>query len=994
MSYSKNHNKRVINGYADFLKQNVYTRVASLPVELWKTKEPVPFKERESGEHAVINEGDKWGDLWDCAWMHITGRVPEQAKGKKVVVRLNLSGEGCVYDKSGYPIRGITTFFTDLERPLEMPVKRVIDITEKSEGNEEFDFWIDAGCNDLFGHLVNRGELVQAEISTCDDTLRELYYDYRFLALLSDTFDEDSTVKNQIEYTLFEVANHTDINNGESIAAAIGQLRYHLNMKNSDESLKLSAVGHAHIDLAWLWPIRETKRKAVRTFSTALRMMEKYPDYIFGASQPQLYEWVKAAEPGMYEEIKQRVKEGRWECQGAMWVEPDANLTGSEALVRQVVYGKKFFSEEFGRDMKILWLPDVFGYSAALPQILKKSDVPYFMTIKLSWNEHNTFPHNTFLWQGIDGSEILAHMPPENTYNSGAMPNSLRLAEKQFKDKDVSNEALFLFGIGDGGGSPSPKHLEYLDREKSIVGLPKTTQRPALDFFNSINEKRDKYAKWCGELYLEKHQGTYTSQADVKKYNRLMEFALRDCEFACSMAAVYAGFTYPQEEIEKIWKEVLLYQFHDILPGSSIKRVYDEAVARYKEIFGRTKEITDEANAALAAVLGAAGQSTVAFNTLGFERTESVKTPSGVKSVTIPAYGFSAADCAPDVKASGVRAKDGVLENELLRAVFDSSGSLVSLYDKQRGREVMNQSYKGADNLVIYEDKGDCWDIPFTYRDKLPQKLIPSEMKTENGSVSFTYSYGDSKITQQVTLPENSKKLVFRMTADWRETFKMLRAVYPVDINTDHANCNIQFGHIARPTHQNTNWDYAKIEICAHKWVDLSEKGFGVAMINDCKYGFNVWDNCLDIDLLRSQMHPGENADKGYHEFGYELFIHDGDLLKVTEESYKFNVSPMTAQKSAESGGEDASFSFMNVADRNVLIETVKLAEDRSGYILRLYECDGRRTKTRVNVKNIKSAELTTMTEKTVAPLKLEPDDGSFELEFRPFEIHTVKVKY
>ncbi len=621
---------------------------------------------------------------------------------------------------------------------------------------------------------------------------------------------------------------------------------------------------------------------------------------------------------------------------------------------------------------------------------MKKSDVPYFLTIKLSWNEHNEFPHNTFLWQGIDGSEVLAHMPPENTYNSGAMPSSLRNAEKNFKDKDISGDALILFGIGDGGGGPSTDHLEYLSREKSIAGLPQTRQQHALEFFDRINEHRGEYAKWRGELYLEKHQGTYTTQSDCKKNNRFMEFALRDCEFVCSMASVLTDFEYPQQELEEIWKEVLLYQFHDILPGSSIKRVYDEANARYEILRSQVEKITKDAGSALALSMGVSQGDTLLVNTLGFERAETIGTSGDVKSVTVPAYGFAAASGADAFASNPAVVENGVLENGLLRVELSKEGTLLSIYDKQCDREVLNQSWD-YNNLVIYDDRGDCWDIPFTYRDKRPKRLVADSMYVENGSLKFTYKYKASSFVQTVSLSENAKKLVFGVSCDWQETFKMLRGVYPIDISTDYANCNIQFGHIRRPTHKNTSWDRAMIEICAHKWIDLSEEGYGVSLINNCKYGFNVWDNCLDIDLLRSQMYPGENADKGSHEFTYELFIHDGDLLKVTEESYKFNVPVVKADGVSEESRCGAQ-SFFAVAQPNVLIETVKLAEDGSGIVLRLYECTGRRTKTKVTANGIKSAQLVSMTEQDIEPLITE--NSSFELTFKPFEIHTVKVKY
>ncbi len=1000
MSQSQKLNKRLLRPFCEEIKQRIYHKIGDLSVEAWKTAEPVPFSEKETGEHVPsLKIGDQWGGLWDCAWMHVTGKVPAEGKGQKVVLMIDLSGEGCVYRPDGVPIRGLTTFVSSAniyDHPLVMPVKRIVDVSECSDGNEEIDLWVDAGCNDLFGHLVGGGTLRQAEILTCDSEMRRFYYDYKFLMMLCDTLDEDTPLRNQLEYTLFNIATDCSDFTEESVAEGRRRLSYYLNMKNGDKSFVMTAVGHSHIDLAWLWPIRETKRKGIRTFSTALRMMEKYPDYIFGASQPQLYDWVKQDAPAIYEQIKQRVKEGRWECQGAMWVEPDTNISGGEALVRQVLYGKRFFREEFDKDMKILWLPDVFGYSGALPQILKKSDVPYFMTIKISWNTHNVFPHHTFLWQGIDGSQVLAHMPPEGNYNSDAIPGSLRHAERNFKDKDVSNEALLLFGVGDGGGGPSTDHLEYLSREKSMVGLPPVTQEPAINFFERIDKNRDKYATWCGELYLETHQGTYTTQANNKKYNRLMELALRDCEFSCSMARILTGFEYPQEELEKIWKEVLLYQFHDILPGSSIKRVYDESVPRYQEMYRRTLEISEQATRVIAQKLGVGENQSVIFNTLPWERTEVVTIAGAKKIVKIPAYGYVVVDNdREDAKAAEESVSETVLENRFLRAEFDKDGTILSIYDKTADREVLNQSVK-VNNLVVYEDKGDCWDIPFTYMDKAPEqlKVVGCEV-VDNGihkSLRYTYEYGQSRFIQDITLGADDRKLTFHMDVEWQETFKMLRALYPVDVRTDHATCNIQFGNIQRPTHQNTSWDYAKIEICAHKWIDLSENGFGVALINNCKYGHSVWNNVLNINLLRSQMHPGENADKGHHEFSYELYIHDGDLLKVTEEAYKFNVAPMVTKGAGGEKTQLTAGSFLKVSADNVVVEAVKLAEDRSGYVLRLYECDGRRTKASVQMKGISSAELTNMIEDPGEALPTE--NGGFNLTFKPFEIHTVKVRY
>jgi alpha-mannosidase len=357
-----------------------------------------------------------------------------------------------------------------------------------------------------------------------------------------------------------------------------------LNKQGGASSLKISAIGHAHIDLAWLWPLRETRRKAARTFSTALMLLEKYPNYIFGASQPQLYAWVQQDYPALYEKVKKKIAEGRWEVQGAMWVEADTNIAGGEALVRQILYGKKYFQKEFNQDMRILWLPDVFGYSGALPQILRKSGIEYFMTTKLSWNIYNKFPHHTFLWSGIDGSEVLAHMPPEGTYNSAASPTSIHKAEAEYMDKGIADECLMLFGIGDGGGGPGEEHLERLERERNLEGLLPIKQEPSIQFFDRLALQRENYKKWHGELYLERHQGTYTTQAKSKRYNRKIEILLRELEFISVLAQLERNESYPDETIERLWKELLLYQFHDILPGSSIHRVYEESLHHYAKI--------------------------------------------------------------------------------------------------------------------------------------------------------------------------------------------------------------------------------------------------------------------------------------------------------------------------------------------------------------------------------------------------------------------------
>lgn len=986
MNINRMNNKKVIQSFCNSLKEQIYTPIGNLEVEGWISKEPIFFTERTTGNYIKLHVGEVWGKIWDCGWMHFQGEITEENEYSNMVAFVDVSGEGCVFDREGYPVQGITTVASEYDENLGRPAKRVIPLQNRICDGNRIDFWVEVGCNDLFGNFVDSGQLKQAEISLVNHNLRQLYYDYSFLLMLSEAQEENGTLCLQLEELLYEVANTTSITE-DSIKKAIELLSNVLQQNNRDNSFHISAIGHAHIDLAWLWPIRETKRKGIRTFSTALHLMERYPDYIFGSSQPQLYQWVKEQSPYLFNEIRKRVSEGRWECQGAMWVEADTNITGGESLVRQILYGKKYFMDEFQKDMEILWLPDVFGYSAALPQLLRKSNTPYFTTIKLSWSEHNVFPYHTFRWKGIDGSEVLVHMPPEGTYNSGARPDELIITERNYKEKAISNKALVLFGIGDGGGGPGTDHLERLKREKNMIGLPSVKQEQAITFFHELQRDEKKYPKWQGELYLEKHQGTYTTQARNKKWNRRLESLLRECEFVCSMAWVHSCLGYPAEELEHIWKEVLLYQFHDILPGSSIKRVYDESIERYKKLESQVKCIIQKAYQALIPQ-----KSEAIFNTLPWMRTEYIPYNGKWYKPSIPAYGYGLLgeeiDCT---KIEKTNISDFCLENHLLKLLFDKEGNIVSLFDKEEQREVIDRS-KGQNHLLVWEDSGNCWDIPSNYRERKPTKPTVLSRTDVNGEVEnyllTEYAFGTSIIKEEIRMPIDSKRVVFTYQVDWNETHKMLRAAYPIDIITNEAACDIQFGHLMRPTHNNTSWDSAKFEVCAHKFIDLSENGFGVALINDCKYGYSIKDNILDINLLRSPMYPGIDADKGAHQFSYELLIHEGNLLKVKEEAYRFN-TPIQVVDYGE--GRHSLQSFVEISTDNIIIEAMKLAEDKKGVIVRLYEMTGKTTKAMIKVQKASSIQRVNLLEQAES---LQVSENSMELVFKPFEIMTLRCMY
>ena len=518
----------------------VYRIVSNLEIEAWRTPEPVSFNKRRTGTQLKLSVGDSWGRLFDCAWFHFSGKVPVSAKGEKVVLLLDVNGEMCVVDKNGAPVRGLTNGSSVLDPSYWQP-KRVCIVSENASGGEKVDIWADAGCNDLFGNLSGGGTVKEAYLAVCREDLRCLCYDVQILYDLLRVVSDNSARYHEVFQALVDAAGALSSFGTAEVKTARAILARSLSRKDGDSSLEFSAIGHAHIDLGWLWPVRETKRKGARTFATVLDLMNRYPEYKFGASQAQLLQWMKESYPALYARIRQKVKERRFELQGAMWVEADTNITGGESLVRQVLQGKRFWRKEFGGDVRHLWLPDVFGYSGALPQILKKAGVDYFLTTKMSWNLVNVFPHHSFFWQGIDGTKILAHMPPENTYNSLATPGAINGAEKNYKDKNVSSHAMLLFGVGDGGGGPGEEHLERLARMKNLSGLAPVRQRFAADFFEEWAAEAAKFQTWVGELYLERHQGTFTTQARNKWYNRRMEHALREMEWTSSLAAELCG---------------------------------------------------------------------------------------------------------------------------------------------------------------------------------------------------------------------------------------------------------------------------------------------------------------------------------------------------------------------------------------------------------------------------------------------------------------------
>jgi alpha-mannosidase len=1010
------YTKRQLEFALPRIREAIYTRVGELGIQAWRTPEPVPFTERASGEKLDLSAGDKWGDLFDCAWFHFTGTVPHTAAGKKVVLLIDVSGELCVVDEQGVPVRGLTTASSTYDFGLGKPGKRVLQLVEQAQGGERISIWADAGCNDLFGNLRDNGTVVEASIAVCDDEMRALYYDVEVLLDFLKVLPEQGVRYQQI-LTALNDALHALLGPGAERAREARQaLAPMLARRGGDPSLRISAIGHAHIDLAWLWPVRETIRKCARTFATVLELMERYPSYVFGASQPQQYQWMKGRYPALYARIKSQVRAGRFEPQGAMWVEADTNVSGGEALVRQILYGKRFFQDEFGVEVRNLWLPDVFGYSAALPQILARSGVDYFMTQKLSWNLINTFPHHSFHWQGIDGTSVLAHMLPEETYNSPAAPRSVAKIEQNYKEKGVSKHALMLFGIGDGGGGPGAEHLERLARIEDLAGLSPVTQEPAADFFEKWAQDAGRFPTWVGELYLERHQGTLTTEARNKWYNRRMELALREFEYALALSGMLLGTPYPASRLDEIWREVLLYQFHDILPGSSIKRVYDESLARYQALLAEVEQGIQEHQGRLAGRVDTAGLESpaVVHNSLSWERTEWVEAGGRWLRVTVPPLGYTTVDAAAHVQeVPVVAAAEDRLENDLLRVQFNPDGSIGSIYDRQAGREVLTAG-RAANRLAVYTDYGDAWDFPMDYAEAAPRYMqcVSSTPRVEgpHAVLEQVYRLGHSELVQQIVLSAHSRRLDFRTHVRWREVQSMLRTSFPVAVHAESAAFEIQFGHVRRPTHRNTTWDLARDEVAAHKWVDLSQGDYGVALLNDAKYGHKVKGSVLDLNLLRSVPYPGprlvrdEDVEPGEphhaytdqcdHTFTYSLYPHEGDHVagQVVQAGYELNVPLRVTPVQAGAGDAPQTASFVQVGAANVIVEAIKWAQDGDGLILRLYECAHRGTRTTLRLGvPFRSAAETDLLEKDLHPLAV--NEGEIALEFGPFEIKTLRLR-
>ena len=1017
--------------------------------EVWIS--PGSYEWKEEFDSSILNwesfgRDETWGGSDRHYWFKTCITVPAELKGKQVRAVLN-TGATDIWNTDNPQIM----VFLDGKHSGTMDMNHQdFILTECAIPGETHELAFYAysnspGCTNFF-HL---------DLGAYEEVVAKLYYDLVVPFEAADLLEEDDLEQIDGFKVLAEAVNRIDFTRPHS-----GQ--FFSSVREADEFLMktyykdrpenpvtVHSIGHTHIDVAWKWPLKQTRQKAVRSFRTVLNLMERYPEYKFMSSQPQLYEFVKEEAPQLFEEIKEKIKEGRWETEGAMWLEPDCNLASGESLVRHILYGRRFFEKELsGPVNEVLWLPDVFGYSAAIPQIMKQSGLSYFMTTKLGWNEYNQFPYDTFIWRGIDGSEVLTYListkdyykngqPSKGystTYNGRQDPKQIMGTWQRFQNKDASKEVLTCYGYGDGGGGPTEEMLEQSRRmEWNVARCPKTNQTFVKDFFHKLEEELDekRLPVWAGELYLEFHRGTYTSMAKNKNYNRNCEFLNGDAEFYWVLESlVTKGGEYPRNQLEENWKLLLLNQFHDILPGSSIKEVYEDSEIQYEKIIESDLCMIKKSHES---ILNATGferekenpSALAVWNSLSFKRTGIVEFETPVKdlsAVTQQTWNGGMIALAEAVPSKGVKVirqgadfkkADSVFNSvecdeygTVRKAVstyyeveFDKAGNLSRIYDKTEERSLLKEG-KAGNELVVFEDRPlefDAWNIDSTFEEKKWRVDEVTEMKLlENGPVRAVVlvkrKFMDSMIEQQICFYSHTKRIDFKTRIDWNEHQMLLKAAFPLDILCNEANYDIQFGNVSRPTHRNTTWDQARFEVCAHKWADVSEAGYGAAVLNDCKYGYDVHDSIIRLTLLKSGIFPNPDADQGEHTFTYSLLPHKGDFRtgRVVQEAYDLNCPLVSSEVK---GDGVLSCSFLEIENENILADTVKLSEEGDGFIVRFYESYGMRTSTKVTFSMTENARFTECTCMEEEKEQVPSENGRIALSFKPYEIKTIKIQ-
>lgn len=992
------------------LRGKLYSQRAPVALSVYSAPDRIRFAEALQGSYRPTHVGEQFGPVWSTHWFKVEFDIPADWQGKEVHLLWDSSSEACVW-LDGEPMQGLTGSASGWSRDA---IRSQYVLAKSAAGGEHSTLYIEIACNGLFGVTGDSdpsliGLLRQAEVAVFDRAAWDLLWDYVTVADMAVHLPANTPRGGQALYAANAMVNAINLDDRSTWQAAREIAAQFLSQKNGGGQHNLSAVGHAHIDTAWLWPLAETQRKCVRTFASAVRYMDEYPDYIFACSQAQQFEWIKTMHPGLYAKIKAKAQAGRFVPAGGTWVEPDCNIPSGEALVRQFLFGQRFFKQEFGITCTEFWNPDVFGYSGALPQIMRGAGIRHFLTQKLSWNQLNKPTSSTFIWVGIDGSQVLTHFPPADTYNSMANVKEALHSVTNFKDHDRARESYMLYGFGDGGGGPTIEMIERLQRMKDVDGLPRIENRTPADFFTRCEEDIKDPLVWVGELYFELHRGTYTTQAHNKLGNRRSELMLRDVEMIAAVAHALHQHVYPTDEINRLWKLVLLNQFHDIIPGSSITEVYRDSDQHYAEILESGAQLREKA---ISAMSQPGYSNIVAINTLSSPRTEVVELPSGAQGaqvaangmplaeVSAPALGYSVASPRRTVESpvNVVEAEDSItLENRYVLAAFSRDGRLISLFDKRAKRQAIAPGEAG-NHFVLFDDEPNnwaAWDVDVFHLEKRYEVVAATSMRVlESGpvraSIEAQYTLSDkSTLKQVISLTSASARLDFKTEVEWHERHKFLKVEFPFNVRAQEATYEIQFGHLRRPTHFNTTWDVARFEVSAHHWADLSEPDFGVALLNDCKYGYSAQGNVMRLSLLRAPKSPDPVADMGHHAFCYALLPHAGDFREagVIEEGNRLNV-PLLVQTTSASPD---SLSYFGISAPHVVIDTVKKAEDSNALIVRMYEAYGKRGVVRFNSElAVRSVSRCNLLEEADEPLVWK--QGGVELTVTPFQIITLKL--
>lgn len=996
----------------------------------------------DDSEWSDFKLSDSWGGYDKVAWFRCKVTIPENFKGKQLAFKGIIGprdGGGSTAETllyiNGVPIQGIDIWHE--EAFLDSSIY---------ENNKEIQIALKcwSGVLDIPKIRVFK----EAQLVVIDPHVDKFYYTIGTLVKCVTLLDENDLRRIRLTKLLTDTFLKVDfLNFGQepyynSIKDALVFVLKGLEKYDKLEELKpiVTGVGHSHIDMGWLWRYSATREKASRTFSTVLNLMRIFPEFRFMHSSPQLYKFLKEDYPDIFEQVKDRIKEGQWEITGGMWVESDTNLPSGESLVRQFLFGKRYIKEEFNKDSKLLWLPDVFGYSGALPQIMKKSDMDYFMTTKISWNQYNHFPFDTFRWKGIDGSEIFTHFitTPEDdswyyTYNGIMEPKEVTGIWKNYRDKDKNEELLLAFGWGDGGGGPTKEMLEQARVMKNIPGIPKVQIDTTENYFKRIYDTIDhnSLGVWEGELYFEMHRGTYTSQGYTKRANRKAEILMHDVEFLSVLAdSLNKEEKYPKESINLIWEKILLNQFHDVLPGSSIRQVYEDCKEIYLDVQKQGNVLLEQAVQSICASSDENKNCIMVFNTIGWKRNDVLYMPysSTITSETafvdmdgnavkkqatkdgmqiyvedIPAYGFKKLLISEKVEEikSDLVVKEKHLENSFFSIDLNENGEIISFLDKWNNKQLC--CGKPMNVLCAFEDKPlrfDAWDIDIFYRDKpyKPMNLIKTEVLEVGpvrGVLRLSWEFNKSIIRQDMIIYQDKDRVDFETFVSWKEEQVLLKAFFPVDIHTTDATYEIQYGNIQRPTHTNTEWDFAKFEVSAHKWVDLSEGNYGVSLLNDCKYGHDIHDNVIGITLIKSALRPDETADRCDHHFTYSIYPHEGSWQhsNVQQSATELNM-PLHGKEITESNNRKASFGLLSVNSSHIVIDTIKRAEDENAYIVRLYEYKNHKdqsVKLTFSIPVTKVIE-TNLIEREIGEVEVQNDQICFDIT--GYEIKTYKVYF